>query len=56
MGGFDGYSPIETVEKVDLTKLDRFILLPSSNSLLSPLKNACCVSYNNKCYIIGGWD
>lgn len=57
MGGFDGYEPMSSIEKADLSLPEpQFVELPREQSLASPLKNSANFIYNGKVYIIGGWD
>lgn len=57
MGGFNGYEPMSSIEKADLSIPEpQFVELPRESSLASPLKNAASLLYNGKIYIIGGWD
>ena len=57
MGGFDGYEPMKSIEKADLSKPDpHFVELPRDKSLISPLKNSANILYDGKVYLIGGWD
>jgi hypothetical protein len=56
-GGFDGFGPIDSIEKADLnSKEPTFTELARSSSLVSPLKNSACVEHKGKLLIIGGWD
>jgi Kelch motif len=57
MGGFDGYGPMSSIEKADLSKDNpTFVELPRENSLASPLKNSVNVLFDGRVYLIGGWD
>jgi N-acetylneuraminic acid mutarotase len=57
LGGFDGYSPLLSVEKCDLTQEEvKFTEMPRSNRLMSPLKNAVSFVHKGQIIIVGGWD
>jgi hypothetical protein len=57
MGGYDGYEPISSIEKIDLAQDGaQFATLPRDNQLLNPLKNSASVLHQDKIIIVGGWD
>lgn len=57
LGGFDGFSCLNSIEKVDLSNNQvNFVELPKEKSLLCSLKNSANVLYKDKVYLIGGWD
>ena len=57
MGGFDGYGPMRSIEKADLSANEpQFVELPREKQLASPLKNSANVLYDGKVYLFGGWD
>ena len=57
MGGFDGFEPMRSIEKANLSEVEpRFVELPREKQLASPLKNCANVMYEGNVYLFGGWD
>ena len=57
MGGYDGFDCLRSIEKVDLDDPKaNFVELQREQSLISPLKNSANVLFDDKVYIVGGWD